>query len=576
MAKLRQVGRRDLLKGVAAAGFAALSGSTAEAGLQEAQSQTDPPVTPEEIGIADRVAAHLHNTADDHKQIARLWGRMRSSLKTVRSAEISPHSEPAFQFDPRLPGVPVPTGKSSVKPSRVSTSSYDGKIESLAFASVLELARLLHERKITSTELTRMYLDRLKRFGPKLLCTVTLTEEHALRQAERADQEIADGKWRGPLHGIPWGAKDLLDTKGIRTTWGAKPFENRVPTEDATVVKRLEEAGAVLIAKLTLGELAMGDVWYGGKTLTPWNPKQGSSGSSAGPGAAVAAGLVGFAIGSETLGSIVSPSVRNGVTGLRPTFGRVPRTGAMPLSWTMDKLGPMARRVEDCAVVLGAIFGPDGADQTVPDVPFRWDAGSKLSALKVGFDASAFESIAKGQDEKRKAIYQEVLETLRGQGISLIPVNIPKLTPAYSALASITIDVEGAASFQKLVASEGIRQLAQQQDGSWPNTFRVGSLIPAADYVRAMQLRADLQRQMADALKDVDLYVTPPFGSLVHTNLTGHPTLVTRCGMIDNVPQMVEFTGQLYREDAICRVGLAFEQATEHHKVWPDMEKIWP
>jgi Asp-tRNA(Asn)/Glu-tRNA(Gln) amidotransferase A subunit family amidase len=247
----------------------------------------------------------------------------------------------------------------------------------------------------------------------------------------------------------------------------------------------------------------------------------------------------------------------------------------MALSWTMDKLGPMCRRVEDCGLVLSSIFGPDGQDPTVADLPFRWDAERKLSTLRVGFDQAAFDTIAKGQDEKRKKLYQDVLDTLKAQGIQLIPVAIPKLNPAYGALASIIIDVEGATSFQKLASSEGIRQLAQQQEGSWPTTFRVGSLIPASDYVRAMQLRAQLQREMAAALKDVDLYVTPPFGSLVQTNLTGHPTLVTRCGIIDNVPQMVEFTGQLYREDAILRVGYAYEQATPHHKVWPDMEKIW-
>jgi Asp-tRNA(Asn)/Glu-tRNA(Gln) amidotransferase A subunit family amidase len=570
----RRVGRRELLKGAAAAGLVTIGGGVEAVPLQDSQGSPEASITQEDIAAADRVAAHPYNSSDDHKQIARSWGRMRSSLRAIRAADASPHSLPAFTFDPRLPNTRVPTGKSSMKVGSPTTPVYNGAVESLAFASVVELGELLKARKVTSTQLTRMYLDRLKKFGPKLLCVVNLTEELALKQAARADEELAAGKWRGPLHGVPWGAKDLLDTKSIPTTWGAKPYEKQIPAEDATVVKRLEEAGAVLVAKLTLGELAMGDVWFGGRTNTPWNAKLGSSGSSAGPGAAVAAGLVGFAIGSETLGSIVSPSVRNGVTGRRPTFGRVPRTGAMPLSWTMDKLGPMCRRVEDCAVVLGAIFGPDGADPTVPDVPFRWNASSKLSSLRVGFDQAAFEQISKGQDEKRKKIYEDVLSTLRGLGIQLVPVTIPKLTPAYSALASITIDVEGAASFQKLVSGEGIRQLVQQQDGSWPNTFRVGGLIPAADYIRAQQLRADLQRQMAAAIKDVDLYVTPPFGSLVHTNLTGHPTLVTRCGIIDNVPQMVEFTGQLYREDAICRVGLAFEQATAHHKVWPDMEKI--
>lgn len=570
----RGLGRRELLKGAAAAGLTAM-GVPAAAGEPQESLRIPSTVSVEELAVAEFVESHLHTTPDDHKLMLRVWNRTRSSLQAMRGADLSPHTEPAFHFDPRIAGVPVPRGRSSVKVSPGDDPAYDANIESLAFATVLDLSRLLKARKITCTQLTRMYLDRLKRYGPKLLCVVTLTEDLAMKQAERADREIAAGKWRGPLHGIPWGAKDLLDTKGIRTTWGAKPFLERIPDDDATVVKRLEAAGAVLVAKLTLGELAMGDVWFGGRTNTPWNPKLGSSGSSAGPGSSVAAGLVGFAIGSETLGSIVSPSVRNGVTGLRPTYGRVSRNGAMPLCWTMDKLGPMARGVEDCGLVLGAIFGPDGVDRTTADVPFRWDPERKLTSLRVGFDTAAFDSIAKGQDEKRKKTYQDVLDTLKGLGIKLVPVTIPKLSPAYGALAGIIIDVEGATSFAKLTASDGIRQLAQQQEGSWPTTFRVGSLVPAADYVRAMQLRAQLQRDMADAIKDVDLYVTPPFGSLVHTNLTGHPTLVTRCGLIDNVPQMVEFTGQLYREDAILRVGLAYERATEHHKAWPDMEKIW-
>jgi Asp-tRNA(Asn)/Glu-tRNA(Gln) amidotransferase A subunit family amidase len=419
-----------------------------------------------------------------------------------------------------------------------------------------------------------MYLERLKRFGPRLNCVVTLTEDLALQQAERADLELTAGHYRGPLHGIPWGAKDLLATKGIRTTFGAKPYENHVLDYDATVVKRLEDAGAVLVAKLSMGELAMGDVWFGGLTRNPWKPTTGSSGSSAGPGSATAAGLVGFSIGTETLGSIVSPSVVNGVTGLRPTYGRVPRTGAMALVWTMDKIGPMCRGVEDCALVLNAIYGPDGKDVTVTEAPFTWNPSSRLSNLRVGIDIEAFSSVEKSAT--RKPIYDAALATLRSLGVTLKPVALPKQTDAYGALPSLIIDAESSASFQKLTASGKLTQLAQQGQGNWPNTFRTGSTIPAADYLTALRLRTRLQQEMAESLKDVDCFVTIPFGSpnIYYSNLTGQPTLVTRCGMVSGAPQMIEFTGNLYREDAILRLGFAYEQATEHRKLWPDTEKI--
>jgi Asp-tRNA(Asn)/Glu-tRNA(Gln) amidotransferase A subunit family amidase len=454
--------------------------------------------------------------------------------------------------------------------------SFDGRIESLALASVVDLARLLKARRITSVDLTRMYLDRLKKFGPRLNCVVTLTEELAMRQAELADKEIAAGKYRGPLHGIPWGAKDLLATRGIRTTFGAKPYENQILDYDATVVRKLEEAGAVLVAKLSMGELAMGDVWFGGVTRNPWRPSAGSSGSSAGPGSATAAGLVGFSIGTETLGSIVSPSVVNGVTGLRPTYGRVSRYGAMALVWTMDKIGPMCRSVEDCALVLHAIYGSDGLDPTAADVPFVWNPGSRLSGLRVGIDSAAFESVSR--NEKRKPIYETVITTLKSLGVEPQPVSLPKQTPALSALPSLIIDVESSASFQKLTASGRLGERAQQGQGNWPNTFRTGSLISAADYLIAMRHRAQLQRSMADALKEVDCFVTIPFAgpNIYYTNLTGHPTLVTRCGMLGGLPQMVEFTGNLYREDAILRLGFAYERATDHHKLWPDTESLPP
>lgn len=570
----KTVSRRSVIKSAIVAGAAGLAAAADTADTADAQTPGDA-VTAGDLAIVDKVLGHT-NSESDRTMMARSLTRLRGGYKALRTADLSESFEPAVHFDPRIPGTKLPTGKPGARVSPGRPLAYDGHPESLAFATVTELGRLLKARKVTSVALTRMYLDRLKMFGPRLNCVVTLTEDLALAQAERADREIAAGHHRGPLHGIPWGAKDLLATKGIRTTFGAKPYENQVFDYDATVVQRLAEAGAVLVAKLSMGELAMGDIWFGGLTRSPWKPSTGSSGSSAGPGSSTAAGLVGFSIGSETLGSIVSPSVVNGVTGLRPTYGRVPRTGAMALVWTMDKIGPMSRGVEDCALILNAIYGPDGRDASVTDAPFTWNPVSRISDLRVGIDSEAFASVEKS--EPRKPLYDAVLATLKSLGVVLRPVALPKQTDAYGALPGLIIDAESSASFQKLTASGKLTQLAQQGQGNWPNTFRTGSTIPAADYLTALRLRARLQQEMAEALKDVDCFVTIPFGSpnIYYSNLTGHPTLVTRCGMLAGAPQMVEFTGNLYREDAILRLGFAFEQATVHHKLWPDTEKIPP
>ncbi len=567
-----QLTRRSAFKSVAAGGLAIVAATTDS---HTAIAQGEEAISIADIAASNKVAGLTYREAD-RTLMLRTVSRMRGSLKAIRAAEISDFTEPAFHFDPLIPGTKLPLVRSSTAPAytKLKEVVYNGNIESVAFYTVLELAYLIHKRKITSTELTKMYLARLKKFGPRLNCVVNLTEELALRQAEQADKEIVSGKYRGPLHGIPWGAKDLLHATGYPTTYGAKPYEKQISKFDATVVDRLNKAGAVLVAKLSMGELAMGDTWFGGLTRNPWKPSTGSSGSSAGPGSATAAGLVAFAIGSETLGSIVSPSTVNGTTGLRPTYGRVPRTGAMALSWTMDKLGPMTRSVEDCAAVLSAIYGRDDIDLSVPNVPFHWDAGTKLSTLRIGYDKVAWQAIEKS--EKRWPIYKAVRDTLEKMNIKLIPVELPKPSEAYGGLPGLIIDVEGAASFQKLNMSGNLDMLAQQREGSWPNTFRVGSTIPAADYINAMRLRSQLQVEMQTALSSVDCFVTIPFLSpnLQYTNLTGHPTLVTRCGMLDGNPQMIEFTGQLYREDAILLVANAYEHATEWHKQWPDTENI--
>jgi Asp-tRNA(Asn)/Glu-tRNA(Gln) amidotransferase A subunit family amidase len=558
--------RRDVIKAMAAgvAGGATLSSA-------ETPTPKAPALTVADLATADRVAGRSYTPAERKLMLARVT-EIRDRLKSLREADLT-STEPALQFDPRLPGMRLPRGKSRVRMSRGPLLPFSGDSERLAFMTVVELSRLIKSRKVSSTELTRLYLERLKRYDPVLRCVVTLTEELALEQAARADREIAAGHYRGPLHGIPWGAKDLLATNGIRTTWGARPYEHQLFDFDATVVQRLEEAGAVLVAKLSMGELAVNDVWFGGQTRNPWDPSQGSSGSSAGSGSAMAAGLAGFAIGSETLGSIVSPCVVCGVTGLRPTYGRVSRHGAMALCCTLDKIGPMARGVEDCALVLGAIHGPDGRDH-VADVPFRWNPREPLEKLRVGIDTAALDSL---KDVAQKQTYEAALDTLRGLGIQLRPVTLPPREPAYKDLY-LLITIESAASFQSLTLSGGVSQLEKQGEGDWPNTFRVGSTVPAVDYLRIMRVRQQLQQAMAAALEEVDVYVTVPFAgpTSLYTNVTGYPSVVTRCGMRDGKPQSVEFIGGLYNEAAALRIAHAYEQATEGHRQWPDMSKVGP
>jgi Asp-tRNA(Asn)/Glu-tRNA(Gln) amidotransferase A subunit family amidase len=536
----------------------------------------DKTITPEDLAVADRVAGWGYREADHTLMLSSL-AESREKVQAIRRMAIAPDIAPAIQFQP-LPPYQKPTIKNkSFHPSRGALLK-DLHPKRLAFATVIELARLIKARKISSVELTQLYLDRLATYGPRLNCVVTLCADEALRQAQNADAEIARGHYRGVLHGIPYGAKDLLATQGIPTTYGAEPYRNQVLDYDATVIKRLQDAGAVLVAKLTMGELAVNDVWFGGKTRNPWNPTEGSSGSSAGSGSATAAGLVGFSIGTETLGSIVSPCVRNGVTGLRPTFGQVSRHGAMALAWSLDKIGPMCRGVEDCAAVFDAIRGPDGKDLTVTEAPFIWKPTSPLSVLRVGVDQASFDALEAGS---RNEIYADVLRTLETLGVSLVPINLPQNsllgeTLTWLDIARMIICSEGAAAFQQLNLSGQLDFLVGQGKDNWPNIFRVGSTIPAADYLQVQRLRRMLQAEMADALQDIDVYVSVPFEgtSLVCTNLTGNPTVITRCGMLDGVPQSVEFVGGLYQEADALRLALAYEQATPWHRQWPDVEKL--
>lgn len=475
---------------------------------------------------------------------------------------------PAVIFTPLPHADAVPKGpQGPIVPSTVAPRARPADLGALAYTSLTELADLVRRRQVTSVQLTTMYLERLERLDPQLLCVTSLTRDRALAQARAADAEIAAGKYRGPLHGIPWGAKDLLAVKGYATTWGTAPYRDQRLDYDATVVQRLDAAGAVLIAKLTLGELAQGDRWYGGMTRNPWKLDQGSSGSSAGPASATAAGCVGFAIGSETLGSISSPSTRCGVTGLRPTFGRVPRTGAMALSWTMDKLGPMARSVEDCALIFAAMHGPDGADQTVHAAPFNWNGDAPLRGIRVGYVKSAFD--APLERHPTKPFDDAALAALRGLGLDLVPVEIPEFD--YNAMR-IILTAEAGAAFDELTRSGRVRELAQQNAGAWPNSFRTARLIPAVDYLNANRARTLAIRAWDTLMQSVDVIVAPTNGAqLTATNLTGHPAVILPSGFreTDGTPVSLTFLGRLFGEESLLRVAHAYQRATPHHLKHP-------
>ncbi|GIV77551.1 MAG: amidase [Litorilinea sp.] len=473
---------------------------------------------------------------------------------------------PALRFDP-APPTPASAAphRRPLTPGPVTLPPLPADLEELAFLPVTHLAHFIRTRQITARALTEMYLKRLKRLGPQLECVVTLTEERALAQAERADAEIAAGRYRGPLHGIPWGVKDLLATRGIPTTWGAPPYREQIIDVDATVIQRLEQAGAVLVAKLTTGSLAWGDVWFGGRTRSPWNLEEGSSGSSAGSAAATAAGLVGFAIGTETHGSIVSPATQCGVTGLRPTFGRVSRYGAMALAWSLDKIGPLCRSVEDCALVFDAIHGPDGFDPTVVDRPFEWAPPADLSRLRIGYVADAF-----AQEREMREQDEATLARLRELGAHLIPIQLPDFP---IDAAQIILYAEAAAAFDELTRSNQDDLLVRQGEEAWPNRFRVARLIPAVEYIQANRLRTLVIQAMDALLQEIDVYVAPSRSqNLWLTNLTGHPAVVVPNGFRPNgLPTSITFTGRLYDEATVLAVAKAYQDATDFHLQRPPL-----
>jgi Asp-tRNA(Asn)/Glu-tRNA(Gln) amidotransferase A subunit family amidase len=508
-------------------------------------------------------------------------GNWRSSMaplyeRRVGPRKFSPSVAPASRWDPSSITQQAGPGRDHFNRSPNARLALPANDEDIAFAPLSLLSRWIETRQLTSQRLTRLYLDRLKRFDPKLHCVITLTSDLAMSQAEQADREIAAGHYRGPLHGIPWGGKDLLDTAGIPTTYGAEPYRNRVPTQDAAVVKRLHDAGAVLVAKLSLGALALNDIWFGGQTVNPWLLEEGASGSSAGPGAATAAGLVGFSIGSETGGSIVSPSMRCGVTGLRPTYGRVPRTGAMTLCWSLDKLGPMTRGVEDGLLVLQAISGPDPGDVASVPSHLDFDASAPVTGLRVGFFPNWMKE-APATDVDRAA-----LETVRKLGMVPTEVSLPDWP--YDSL-SLILFAEGAAAFEELTLAGGLKELKAQVPDAWPNLFRQARFLSAVDFVQADRFRRSVAQEMARIFSQVDLLLVPSLRDemLTLTNFTGHPSLTLRAGFVEvsearsdwapdpahplpkfspprRVPHGVTLIGRLFDEGTIGRVGLALER----------------
>ena len=493
-----------------------------------------------------------------------------------RKVTLEPTLAPWSRWDPVLPGQRAMPERERFIRSNTDPGPLPTDDEDLAFAPLTQLSRWIEQRELSSVRLTHIYLERLERFNPKLRCVITLTRQLALAQAKKADEEIAAGKYRGALHGITWGAKDLVDTAGIPTTYGAEPFSNRVPTEDAAVVKRLHEAGAVLVAKLSLGALALNDIWFGGQTMNPWLLEEGSSGSSAGPGAATAAGLVGFAIGSETEGSIVSPSMRCGITGLRPTYGRVPRTGAMTLCWSLDKLGPMTRSVEDAMLVLHAISGPDAGDGSSVPSRLEFEPGASIEGLRIGYISAWM------KENPATAVDRAALETVRNLGMVPVEVAIPDWP--YGSL-NLILFAEGAAAFEELTLNHGLNQLKVQVPDAWPNLFRQARFLSAVDFVQADRFRRKVAEEMARLFSQVDLLLVPSLRDemLTITNFTGHPSLTLRAGFVEvsearsdwapnpnnplpkfhpprRVPHGVTLIGRLFDEGTLGLVGLALER----------------
>ena len=580
----------------------------------QAQDKPDkqPAITDTMIDDAAALAG-ITVTPEQKKMMRESLTHQPESYEAIRKLHLPNSVAPAFVFDPLPPGAKVSTEKQEPVYSK-TVATMPANLEDLAFATIPELADLVRRKKVSSLDLTQMYIARLRKYDPLLHFAITITEDRAIAKAKEADAGIAAGNYRGPLHGLPWGAKDLLAVKGYPTTWGAGGFEKQSFEEDATVVKRLDAAGAVLIVKTTLGALAMGDKWFAGRTRNPWNPKQGSSGSSAGSASTTSAGCVAFAIGSETLGSISSPSTHCGVTGLRPTFGFVPRTGAMALSWTMDKLGPICRAVEDCAIVLSAIYGPDGEDLAARDAAFNWNADFDWKSLRVGYIKDEFEeekppaespskplteADKKRQTERAAARARRAydhkydvaaLDKLRGMGVNLIPVSLPDLP--YGAMTPL-LEAEAAAAFDDLTTTGRDKLLTEQGPDDWPNTFRTARFYPAVEYIQANRARSLAIREVSNLFEQVDVIVaTSNSEQLVVTNLTGHPAVIVPNGLRgadapkrpeggsddnDNMggpgtPVSITFLAGHYQDAKLCAFARAYQEATDFHKQHPKLD----
>lgn len=487
------------------------------------------------------------------------------SFETLHEKNIANEVWPAVQFNPFPRGYLLETEQFERNWRLPSNVQLPEDRNELAFYTVAELGWLIRERKITSVELTELFLDRIRRYDDQLNVVITLTEDLAMEQARAADALTADGIWLSPLHGIPYGTKDLLALEGYPTTWGATPYRDQMIDETATVITRLEEAGAVHLGKLALGALAWGDVWFDATARTPWNTDVGASGSSAGSASATAAGLVPFAIGSETLGSIVSPSTRNGVTGLRPTYGRVSRHGAMALSWSMDKLGPITRSAEDAALVFSEIYGPDGIDPSLYDLPFNYDADFDFRNMRIGYVEAAFEANYANRDHDTAT-----LAVLRDLGANLIPIELPQVD--FNA-SNLILSVEAAAAFDELTRSGRDSELVRQVKQAWPNVFRTGRFVPAVEYIQANRARTILMEEMLEAIQDVDVYVSPSFvgGNLLLTNLTGHPSVVVPNGFTaDGMPTSITFNGHLFEEGLVLSLARAYQRHTDFHRQKPE------
>lgn len=553
----RLASRRDTLKILAGLGVGSLAIRRALAH----QASEGFAITIDGVKQAEWVA-DLELTEAQREEVVQALAQVAGTTRKLHETSVDYTTPPAFQLRTLPEGTP-PDVETAFRPTgwagALKPSTRPERDEDLAFLSVRELAGSLRRRETTSVELTKLFIARLKRYDPALLCVITLLEDAALAQATRADREMAEGLDRGPLHGIPWGAKDLMAVPGARTTWGAGRYREQTLGEYATVAERLEEAGAVLVAKLSLGALAMGDRWYGGQTKNPWNADEGSSGSSAGSAAAVVAGLVPFAIGSETLGSIVSPCRRCGATGLRPTFGRVSRHGCMPLSWTMDKIGPIARDADDCAVIFAAVHGADGRDPSAVTKPFQWPPErSDLSRLRIGYSR-----------ERKKPKERDDLRPLIDLGVQFVPISLPADLPL-AAMTTI-LDVEAAAAFEQPTregVSEGL--------GAWPATFRRARFVPAVDYLHAQRLRTKLMQQMQSLFDTVDLYVADD--DLVHANLSGHPSIVLPAAggkrPEGQAPPSLVLTGPWFGEETLLATAVAYQQVTDVHRERPPLDKL--